>query len=242
MTKIVGFTGTQGSGKTTQLELTKKRPNHALTDNVVVYNNTTSRDIVKQMGISFNQSYYSNPELVAGFQTRVLIDMVDFDIQRISELVTRDKKVALTDRTYMDLHAYTIANLSMYPEYEEFLTNYGNVCELLASQVYDGIVLFPQPNFNVNIQDGVRPASPHYQRTVSAILRSLIPQYSRLVVCLNNTKQKPPQIINDEVVSTVMNVSDSIFTLQQKLTTLQGLKMMITSNPIFNITQGKTND
>lgn len=151
MTKIIGFTGSHGTGKSTLLE--ELRRTFAQTDDVVIDTHSVSRESQAQLG--------------AG---AALVDIVnDLDrmmalqniiLQKKSDHLTKlrsanpDARFILTDRSPVDFVAYTCLwieqNLKEQepPEYvARWLKAYVSECLVDVSQQYSAVVYFPANRF-----------------------------------------------------------------------------------------------
>lgn len=194
--KYVGLSGTQGSGKTTILKSTEwnNKP-------VIIALNTSSRQIVSELGIKFDDEYYSNPSLIRSFQIAVLKSKIEQDLanlQRDTEAV-----VVLTDRTYLDLQVYTTVNLGNYPSQVAFIEKYNKLCTSLNKLVYDDIILTPFPDFKAN-GDNVRPTSPIYQQLVHYSMRSRSSELGDQIFVLPS----PPENVQAEMVQVKYKAED----------------------------------
>lgn len=175
---LVGLCGTQGCGKTTLLEQIKSRPSY---NNIHVEFNTSSRSVVKAKQISFDRTFYSNPELIAEFQVSVLKAMCESHYEMLSVARQHDPTIVVTDRTYTDLDAYLQTNLGVFPEFEQFIERYHKLCVLLSSICFDSVVMMPFPTFNLSV-DSTRPVSKVHQRLIHATMMRLAPDYGKNTV------------------------------------------------------------
>ncbi len=195
--RIYGLSGTQGCGKTTLISNIQKMPQIAWETyssvktpgdplrnliaqygsdaEIIPHQPTVLRTILKNHGITFDGQYYSRPINVVRVQSTALVSMLCSDIARLQKN-THTSVFSMSDRTYLDLEAYTRSYLHMYAEYDGFVSLYSEFCRLAASIVYDGIFLLDFPNRPV-ADDGVRPMSAVSQQVVHAIMQDIGNKY-----------------------------------------------------------------
>lgn len=198
--QIYGLSGTQGCGKTTLINNMQKTPgimwesiststvliDESITQLIARYGSdaqiiphqpTILRTILKNHGIVFDRRYYSDPLSITKVQATALVSMVCSDLARLQKSV-QPSTFSVSDRTYLDLEAYTRAYLHMYVDYDPFVRLYAEFCRLAALIVYDGILLLDFPNHPM-ADDGVRPTSASSQQVIHAVMHDISSNYQK---------------------------------------------------------------
>ena len=157
--KSIAFSGPQGCGKTTLINvLTSRRPDvfEAVPANI-------SRTLQKDLGVDLATVAGDN-ELSKKFQLEILKRKLEIDKQYI-ERINASGKIALVDRTFVDLAIYTLINMGVDNKNKEFVDNYCKRC-CEESSLYDMIFLL-EPHGVVE-DDGVRSTSFFFSEMFNA--------------------------------------------------------------------------
>lgn len=148
---LVSICGPQGSGKSTVLQdiqddVRFNRPN--------IVERKTSRSILTDWDVTLQEVYQSN-DLMMKFQD-ALLDRKYQDEVGIAD----SNELWFTERTFIDLLAYTTANLGRLNECSDWLDEYARRC-IEYQNIYHGIVYLCGGSFEIQ-DDGVRPKNAMY--------------------------------------------------------------------------------
>lgn len=148
---LISICGPQGSGKSTLLQGLKEESEFV---DIKIVERKTSRSILEEWKISLQEVYQSN-DLMMKFQDALL------DRKYEDEKMLYDSpQMWFTERTFVDLLAYTVANLGRLNECSDWLDRYARKCFKYQS-IYNRIIYLEGGLFPI-VDDGVRPKNAMY--------------------------------------------------------------------------------
>lgn len=159
---LVAISGSQGSGKTTILNMLEEK-------GCLVIKRKTSRSILEDWGVSL-QDVNESPDLTTKFQDEITKRKFNDEITEAS----LDNRLYFTERTHADLFTYTVITLGLHNTYSDWLNDYYEKC-LAHCQIYD-LVYFLRAGHFVPEHDGTRGSNPHYSRLVDLTMLDLTQQ------------------------------------------------------------------
>jgi hypothetical protein len=159
MTRIIGFTGSHGTGKTSTLDAIARRQY----PNIIVDDYKASRTVLKELKCTLEQAT-STPTIMQIFQDRILDTKIHRDGFTLPNCVHRSAKTNfLVDRTPADIYAYTVQwvhklseqlNGTEFEELMEWQAQFVAKC-VEGIKKYDMIIHFPI-NAIPFVDDGIR--------------------------------------------------------------------------------------
>lgn len=159
---LISICGAQGSGKSTLIQGLLQSPDLNITPKVI--ERKTARSILSDWGLTLQQ-VYEDPQLITKFQDELL----ERKFQDEFEAANSDE-LWITERTYIDLLAYTVANVGRFNQYSDWLNTYAQRCNELQS-TYNLILYLPSGKFTIQ-DDGVRPKNPVYGIMIDTFIRN----------------------------------------------------------------------
>lgn len=185
---LVSICGSQGSGKTTLIDNIVSKYNFPCVDR------KTARSILNDWSMSLAE-IYQDDELICDFQTE-LVHRKWLDEQ----YDMTSNRIAITERSFMDLFTYAVSLLGNNPQYNKWLDDYYELCNKYQ-QSYHQVFYLLRSDFDP-VDDGVRPTNKFFANMIDGYL-----QY--------NTKLSSPDVIfvnnNADTVDLIYN------TIQQSL-------------------------
>jgi len=155
---IIALSGSQGSGKTTILNELDR-----IGYNVIA--RKTSRSVLEQWGLSL-EDVYSDHERMMKFQDAIF----DMKYQDEKEKYP-SRELWFTDRSYVDILAYSIMVVGSNPKCSEWLGWYYDKCLVAEHNYYKRIYV---PRLSTDIEhDGVRNTCSVYSRSVDDVMRGV---------------------------------------------------------------------
>lgn len=154
---LIAICGSQGSGKSTLIkELQQTFPDINLIDR------KTARSILDEWGTTLQEVYQCNRTMMA-FQDEILERKIADE-----QIATISNDIWITERTYIDLLAFTVANLGRIDGCSEWLNAYASKC-IDNQNNYDATFKLPAGKFEIEA-DGVRPTNPHYCNMIDTFM------------------------------------------------------------------------
>lgn len=197
MSKIIGFSGTHNTGKSTVLQHIAALNN----PRIVVDTFSISRSVQADYGKPLSE-IMSNPDNVLGYQTLVLMRKRSH-LQNLRVMYPGDDVLILTDRTPIDINAYTRLwlNQNKITNATDWLTSYTSACKA-DSLVYDSILFFP-PRKEIKFVAESGRASQETQRELHNLCKDFIRKQG-----LSVTYVKPVSL--DARVAYILNHIESL--------------------------------
>jgi predicted ATPase len=158
---LISISGSQGSGKTTILNLLKKQGFN-------IIERKTSRSILEEWNVSLQQ-VNNDRDLTIKFQNEI--------VQRKHQdelLASLSDELFITERTYADLFTYALISIGKDNEYADWLTEYYEKC-IQAQQKYSMVYYLKAGHFTPE-NDGVRGISVHYSRLIDTTMLDITSQ------------------------------------------------------------------
>jgi len=157
--KIIGFTGTSGTGKTTLAEELKKR----YPDLINVCNEGT-RYAAKQIG--FEKMTDCPKDKFYEFE-QLLVQ------NHLYNITHNDKPILITDRTIYDIYVYTMTSSKIPDSFKDYMHL---LCQSMTkSKIYDSIVYFPV--IDVDLNDGFRSENKYRYKTLDYTLNGVFNEF-----------------------------------------------------------------
>jgi len=158
---LVAISGSQGSGKSTIVDLLSKRGLRTI-------ERKTSRSILEEWGVTLQQ-VNADPELTTKFQEEITKrKYLD------EQFALEDDALWFTERTHADLFAYALVSLGKDNAYSEWLNEYYKTC-MQYNQLYEGVYYLRAGHFVIE-HDGTRGSGVHYSRMVDLVMLDLTKQ------------------------------------------------------------------
>jgi hypothetical protein len=146
---LISVCGPPGSGKST---LISQLVDHY--DDINVIERKTARSILTEWNMTL-QDVYSSTELMMKFQDEIIRRKILDELE-----ASISDNIWITERTYIDLLAFSVANLGRIDACSDWLDDYAKVC-LHQQCSYDLTIKLPTGKFAISV-DGVRPTNSHY--------------------------------------------------------------------------------
>lgn len=160
---IIGFTGTCGTGKTTLLEnLKDKHPD------IINVCSEGSRESCEKLG--YKNMTEIPPDKWEEFENLIF----QHHLYNISH---NDKPILITDRTFYDIHAYTISSKEISNEFKEFIYNF---CKTISTiKIYDHLWYFPILE-NIDLDNGFRSGnkSKYRYKMLDLLLKGIFDEFN----------------------------------------------------------------
>jgi len=145
---LIAISGSQGTGKSTLISALQQQYNC----NVV--ERKTARSILSDWNTSLDE-VYQTPSTICKFQDELLCrKFADEADARASN------NIWITERSFVDLLAYSTANIGRLNKYSDWLERYYQQCTT-NQQYYDYVVYLKGGSFTIK-SDGVRPHNTQY--------------------------------------------------------------------------------
>lgn len=158
---LFAISGSQGSGKSTLISALKER-------GFSTVERKTSRSILKDWGVEL-RDVNNDADLTIKFQEEIIIRKHDDDISAEGDCV-------ITERTFMDLAAYTLAAMGKDMLHSDWIDQYIERCAE-QQKIYDMVFYLTAGHFTVE-NDGVRNANRHYSRMIDLAMLDLTKRYT----------------------------------------------------------------
>lgn len=155
---LYAISGTQGSGKTTILNELKKQ-------NYNVIGRKTSRSVLLDWNITLDD-IYNNHDLMKRFQDELLKRKIHDELEKISS-----KDIWFTDRSYVDLLAYSAVVLGYNDNNKDWLDEYYQICRKHQMQYTKVFYIEPLPFIT---RDGIRGTSIVYNAVIDMIIKGFL--------------------------------------------------------------------
>lgn len=158
---LIAISGSQGSGKTSILHKLEERGFNTI-------KRKTSRSILADWNVTLNQ-VNTDPELTLRFQSE-LINRKYADEQE----ARNSDEIWFTERSYVDLIAYSTVALGHQNEHSDWLDQYVEQC-IQKHQGYDFVFYLKAGHFKVQ-GDGVRGENRYYSLLVDLFMEKMLYQ------------------------------------------------------------------
>lgn len=159
---LVPILGAQGCGKSTLIASLI-----SCSDAFGKVESQAARTTIQKMGYSM-QEIYAQPKLIKKFQIETLAQKKTDETKFIES-----NKIHLIERSYLDLAAYTVANLGRFDSMSSFVTEYVEECIEEHSKAYNTNIKINIGMFDI-ISDGIRPVNAHYANMIDLYLTDLL--------------------------------------------------------------------
>jgi len=157
---LIGFSGPQGSGKSTVVENLENL-------GYPIVKRKTARSILGEWGKTLHE-VNNDLELSRKFQEEVIKRKHDDELEAIEDL----NQIWFIERTFVDVFAYTLVNFGKNNEYDAWLNEYFERCKEYQ-KFYMGVVYISGGLFPIK-DDGVRGTNQHYGRMIDLIMNDYI--------------------------------------------------------------------
>lgn len=158
---LIAISGSQGSGKTTVLELLEKQGYQTV-------KRKTSRSILAEWNVTLEQ-VNNDPMLTRKFQHEIIVRKYQDEQATVKETTSLgDNIIVFTERTYADLFSYALISLGKDNSHSDWLNEYYAECMRLQ-QTYDMVFYLKAGLFQIE-HDGVRGSNHHYSRMVDLVM------------------------------------------------------------------------
>jgi GTPase SAR1 family protein len=155
---LVSVSGPQGAGKSTLINAFIDQFPHVNT-----INRKTSRSVLEEMDITLEDVYESS-DLQKKFQLQLLRRKYQDELDAVV-----DDVLWITERSYADLFAYSVAYLGKHNANDNWINAYYEECAEYQ-HTYCKVIYLPGGKFDIN-DDGVRPINNHYGRMIDKFTR-----------------------------------------------------------------------
>lgn len=155
---LYAISGTQGSGKTTILNELKRQGYN-------VIGRKTSRSVLLDWNITLDD-IYNDHNLMKRFQDEVINRKINDESEKI-----KSKDLWFTDRSYVDLLAYSSIILGYNDNNKEWLDEYYQLCRKYQKLYTKVFYVEPLPFI---IGDGIRGTSVIYNEIIDMIIKGFL--------------------------------------------------------------------
>lgn len=152
---LVAIYGSQGSGKSTTLDILKQ-------NGCNVIERKTSRSILEDWNVSL-QEVNATPDLTIRFQDEITKRKYNDEAQYID-----CEEIWFTERTHTDLFVYALASIGKDNQYSDWMDHYYDTCKKY-NESYSMVFQLPHGVFDV-VADGVRGNNRHYAKTIDLMM------------------------------------------------------------------------
>ncbi len=157
---LIAVSGSQGSGKSSLINALIERNDYK------VIERKTARSVLTDWGITMN-NVFNNTNSICEFQDELL--RRKFNDEREAR---NSDDIWFTERTYIDLLAYTVANVGRFNEHSNWLDDYYTKC-IHNHAHYDKVIYIHDGLFDIQ-SDGVRPTNTHYSAMISSFIETYL--------------------------------------------------------------------
>lgn len=157
---LIGFSGPQGSGKSTIVE-NLENLGHP------IVKRKTARSILGEWKKTLHE-VNNDLELSRKFQEEVIKRKHNDELEAIED----PNQIWFIERTFVDVFAYTLVNFGKNNEYDAWLNEYFERCKEYQ-KFYMGVVYISGGLFPIK-DDGVRGINQHYGRMIDLIMSDYI--------------------------------------------------------------------
>jgi hypothetical protein len=158
---LVAISGSQGSGKSTIVDLLAERGHKTI-------ERKSARSVLEEWGVTLPE-VNASAELTTKFQEEI-INRKFIDEQ----FAIQDDDLWFTERTHADLFTYALVSLGKNNQYSEWLSSYYKAC-MEYNQHYAGVYYLRAGHFKIE-HDGTRGSGEHYSRMVDLVMLDITKQ------------------------------------------------------------------
>jgi predicted ATPase len=167
---IVSISGTQGSGKTTVLNMFETK--HKDNPFIEVDDLKVSRTVMKELNIKSLDDMYSDPTRFMEFQNIIADKKFEHE-----QSINSDDKIILVDRSYVDMMAYATTIIGPYPSMSAVLDEY--IDKLVKYQhLHDFSIIVKKLPFVEIEDDNVRSTSKPFQLLIELLINNMFITHS----------------------------------------------------------------
>jgi len=185
--KIIGFTGTSGTGKTTLAEeLQKKYPD------IINVCNEGTRYAASKIGFEKMTDYPKNK----------FYEFEQLLIQNHLNIISHnDKPILITDRTIYDIYIYTMTAPEIPDSFKDYV--YFLCQSITNSNFYDDIIYFPV--IDVDLNDGFRSGNKYRYKVLDYTLNGVYKEFG-----LNFIELSKESTLEERIEEFTINYIDGV--------------------------------
>lgn len=172
---LISVCGAQGSGKSTLIDGIMN--SSKLTVEPKQIERKTARSVLADWNMTL-QEVYADPKLIMKFQDELLQRKYDDEV-----IAYESDDLWITERTYIDLLAFTVSNVGRLNEYSDWLDEYARKCIAYQSK-YNKIIYLQGGKFGI-VDDGVRPKNAVYGSMIDTFISSYLERSESPFVKMN---------------------------------------------------------